>query len=1051
MNWINHTATFPAVLRSALLLCSLLFFVDIGRAEPNVLEDGVLTINENFNLNSAELDVLTEDGPLKSIVINKESTLVIEPGTMVYLKDGTITVSGTLEISRILGTGIYSSEEPWDENIEDLQPDKYTTLTVNGNGVIRIVAEDTSPGFLMADTVDVILKKTSNSEEDPYIGGTIFVDANTTLQGGRVTGDGSAIKTGDGTLRVESINIFGDFTVEKGGVEFLNYAGIGGDFTIEEGTVTFGDTTKIGGNFTIEEGTVTFTGDTVNTVAGSLISLAGTTISGKPTVHFPGEENEESTSPSLSITGTVDIAGTLENLDTLTIVKGGKITGTLTDIGDLVAGNGTSKATLEFEGGNHTIERVGIARNTTVDIKKGTTIQLTSNDARDRYDDLCIEGTLRVSSASGTGIYKGDLGSLDLDPVYITVGGSTNEDGKVVGGIVEIYKSDPNPSVPEILLADTLHTQVIGIGQITVESGVTFESGQVKWGKVPSQTNVTGAHLIVSGGGTYRADTVDLGTGSFVINGDGTTMEFLKDVTAGALISYEGTQITTGDDATFESISLAGDYKGNNHNLTIQQGGLIAGQISDVNVFSLGGTTLLRVDNTDTPTISTNQWITLDSETARIRTVAGTATGSYQKVIQVMNNDTNKDQLHAILNASQTALYRPQWSLNEADNTFFDLYLSILSLDDYIRNEWRKGGKNIGNIGGMIEDISLQYPSFREYLEGLTEPELQNILRNALAGELAGNAFRIAMHQPAQPVFRHLDTVAPLRSSFGTRGSRTRGQVREGYHVWFNPYGQAERAKGETNTFDGYKMSTYGFYVGSDVEIYNRAVFGAFFGYAAPNVKSDLGKISANDYTGGLYFRIPTVWEMVINMMIGFGSQDYTYKNSYRKSDFRGSSLFGSVELSREFPFLPQVNYLTIEHARRAPRFTSLIALDFQSATMDGFTAYDPVLGGVLIEPEDLSSATLRVGLLSEFLRIRTRLQYMRQIAGDDVVLSQTTIGGLATTQIRGTQWGKDWLNVGIGGELLRTRHWRIFADYNFDMGKRTTSHLGSLNTVLQW
>jgi hypothetical protein len=52
---------------------------------------------------------------------------------------------------------------------------------------------------------------------------------------------------------------------------------------------------------------------------------------------------------------------------------------------------------------------------------------------------------------------------------------------------------------------------------------------------------------------------------------------------------------------------------------------------------------------------------------------------------------------------------------------------------------------------------------------------------------------------------------------------------------------------------------------------------------------------------------------------------------------------------------------------------------------------------------------------------------------------------------IRSTRWGKDWLNAGVGYEFLATRHWRIFADYNFDLGRRTTSHLGSINTALKW
>ena len=129
------------------------------------------------------------------------------------------------------------------------------------------------------------------------------------------------------------------------------------------------------------------------------------------------------------------------------------------------------------------------------------------------------------------------------------------------------------------------------------------------------------------------------------------------------------------------------------------------------------------------------------------------------------------------------------------------------------------------------------------------------------------------------------------------------------------------------------------------------------------------------------------------------------------------------------------------------------MAMDFQSASMDGFVVHDPVLGGVFVNPEDISSAILRLGVRGELGRLRTKLQYMRYLTGDDAVYSQTGVTGdtSVVTRVRGTQWGKDWLNLGVGGELLSTRHWRIFVDYNFEVGQRTTAHLGSLNSVLRW
>jgi len=887
----------------------------------------------------------------------------------------------------------------------------------------------------------------------------------------------------EGTIRFyETAHISEHFTLVGGEVEFRGIAMLAKNLTIESGHVEFfyldparydhasNVRHQIGGILELQDGTIDFRSDAI---IGTLRSAAGTTISG--------------------------LRGDAENSRSdLSIVSGGEIRGILEDVGILVVGDRNTVGTLAFfntgiavpgqtHSQSHSMERIVITERAILDLKDGASIQLlNSEDSSQKFDDITILGTLRVSSAA-LGIYRGDLSTLDLEDTFITVAGTTNAASNVIGGIVEIYRSTDSPEANN-LIANTLHTQVIGVGQINVAYGVTFESGNIKWGAGQGQAaGIPGATVVVSGGGHYRVGNVDLGTDQrtsslWVLNernsqneltGRGITLEFLENVTAREFFSENNTQIIAHGNAAFETAYIAGSYEGvrDAHgnpisNLTISQGGWIAGNVSDVKELTLGGTLLLVVDNTETPTISVETLTFIPNATTRIRTLPGITSGYFGRVIEITGNDTDRDQLLDILHASQTALYRPEWSPNEGNSPFtLDLNLRIFTVDEYIRDEWGRSGRNVHNIGTLIEGISRQSNAlglrdytFRSYLESISDAELQSAIRNALAGELAGNAFRIAMHQPAHSVFRHLDTVAPLRSpAWGrTWGGRTRGQVREGFHMWFNPYGQAERGSGETDTFDGYRLSRFGFNLGGDIEIHNRAVFGAFFGYAAPSVKSDLGRISANDYRAGLYLRIPSAWDVIVNMMIGFGTQDYAYRNSFARSNFRGNSLFGSVELSRPITLIyKRVNSMSLPPAPPAFQLIPLIALDFQTANMDSFIVRDPVLGGVLVEPEDLSSAMLRIGLLGDMGRtFRTRVQYMRQIAGDDVVLSQTSVwGNPASTQVRGTQWGKDWLNVGLGGDLTlgRFRHWRLFADYDFTMSRRTTSHIGSLNTVLTW
>jgi len=579
MNWINHTTKFTTVLRFAFLFCALFVFVNTGRAETKKTEEP-----EELIVKKEQTKVLNDinEITLKSITVAEGGLLRIESGTMVHLSDGKLFVDGTLEVSSVLGTGIYSGTRWWDieEGAKEITPTR-TILHING-GEIKILEGSTK---LYADTIDVQLGTG---------GGTIDVAGGVIFKSGAINGPttggmaGDVLKTGDGTFQVGAVTMGGNFTIEAGTVEFLDLTRINSNFILKQGTAHFHDTTRIGGNFTlenghaeflgaativrnftIEEGTVEF--HNIATISGNLtVGKAGkeadeknpaevpkrgiveffdtsttATITGildvqEGSVHFHGNasvgvlriadgmvvsgvpliekikkckegceeceeecETEETTKKhNLTITGANNkIEGILKDIGTLAIARGGEITGTgiLTEIDYLIVGG----ETLTIDGNNHTIERIGIARNATLNIKGGTSIQLGSKETENTYDDLTIEGTLRISSAA-IGIYKGylDPDNLEhhLEPAHITV----------AGGTVEIYQGEDETKT--VLRADTLHTQVVGIGMIKVASGVTFESGDIKWSN-RGDRRLTGAGIILSGGGTYRAGKVDLGTG----------------------------------------------------------------------------------------------------------------------------------------------------------------------------------------------------------------------------------------------------------------------------------------------------------------------------------------------------------------------------------------------------------------------------------------------------------------------------------------------------------------------------------------------------------
>jgi hypothetical protein len=119
---------------------------------------------------------------------------------------------------------------------------------------------------------------------------------------------------------------------------------------------------------------------------------------------------------------------------------------------------------------------------------------------------------------------------------------------------------------------------------------------------------------------------------------------------------------------------------------------------------------------------------------------------------------------------------------------------------------------------------------------------------------------------------------------------------------------------------------------------------------------------------------------------------------------------------------------------------------------MNEFFIRDPSLSGVLVEPQNLSQTVFRIGMSCRdllpfhFQLFPLRLQYMRQIAGDDSVGWHG-----AATPIRSTQWGKDWLNVGTSVALCRLEHFRVDAYYDFDLGRNASSHCGSIMAVTTW
>jgi hypothetical protein len=479
------------------------------------------------------------------------------------------------------------------------------------------------------------------------------------------------------------------------------------------------------------------------------------------------------------------------------------------------------------------------------------------------------------------------------------------------------------------------------------------------------------------------------------------------------------------------------------------------GNITNSGVFTFSnGTLVIEVADhdstvdTDYTSIKTGTFV-LNPANSKVQfNVSGTGERQYKDVI--VTDDTTFKSIYegtGVFDVS-TAL-REQKAVFSDDGKTLSIEIKNLTVGNFINSDGRFSGGNARRIAQLFDQLNGS-TRYNGILNSLSGDQLRSVIQNSLGGEIISNATQMSMSvKPFRNVFRHLDETAPLRTPFNyfwgenrTQAPyQTRGQVREGFNLWFDMYAASEDADSDGETFDGYSASRYGMVVGGDIELYRYAIAGVVLGYGNPSISNDAGKVTADDISFGLYFRTPLVWDIAANLYMGYGSQEYSFKNAGEKKNFNGDSLALSAEFSKELPF----SYVSL---------IPLLAVDFQRASSDEVTVGVPGLGmGAIYGSRNIEQTKIRVGLNGKYKRLRTRLQYGHLMSGDKYVITETAFTGnpIANAAIRGVNVGEDWFNLGLGGELFKTNHWRFFADYDLDVGKEATSHTGSVNVVFSW
>jgi hypothetical protein len=332
----------------------------------------------------------------------------------------------------------------------------------------------------------------------------------------------------------------------------------------------------------------------------------------------------------------------------------------------------------------------------------------------------------------------------------------------------------------------------------------------------------------------------------------------------------------------------------------------------------------------------------------------------------------------------------------------------------------------------------------------------EQILFNQRGPELVADAMQLSLWQPYKKIFNRLQETVPF---YGNRIGNSndnenengnenaiRGQQGslQNYELWFESYYRSENISHDSFA-DNYMNTRVGMLTGIESRLQQTIRAGLFLGYGKPQVSNNIGRIDADDFIFGVYSRVQITPESFLNTFFAYGNQEYEYRHNNSRSRYDGDAIYASIELFR------------YSLRKSKLQLIPLFAVDFQKAWSDGFVAADTAQK---IEKSSAGQTMLRMGLnakyqLSGIMNFRTRLQYGVQVGGEvygSVRTSFLSNPGESRT-LTGVNLGRNIFNAGVGIDIYNTKskHSRLFADYDIDLGERSTAHTAQLGLVTTW
>jgi outer membrane autotransporter protein len=396
------------------------------------------------------------------------------------------------------------------------------------------------------------------------------------------------------------------------------------------------------------------------------------------------------------------------------------------------------------------------------------------------------------------------------------------------------------------------------------------------------------------------------------------------------------------------------------------------------------------------------------------------------------------DQGNATTSALSDALARWSGTLltvtPDYNNSGFGFNYTMSSIASVLSNKNSRG--NLQSLGRLFDNNPTQLQSSGLMIAQIAD--LESELLAYSAGELSANMLSLISWNPQ---IRAYDRLAKLNSLDFDSGTMLGQSCSGTSEFWFEGYYSSGEVKDDNNA-RGYDHSRGGLLVGFDQRFDYYLIAGVVFGYGNPHATNRIGRIEADDFTFGAYAQYRLNNYLFLNSFLGYGSQDYKFKN--HKIDVSGDAMYASVELLQQLQYQDNIQLLP------------LIAIDFQKNWM-GKYSYATAGGQVNVNKSSLDQTVLRIGLnsnssLASHVNLRTRLQYGVQIGGDLYGTTRTSFqNGNGYATLKGVNVGRHRLNTGIGMDVHTSNRTKIFVDYDFDLGRRSTAHTTQLGFVVSY